>query len=193
MRARVATPLLVIVCSVGVMSCTSDRSIPIEAADELDELATPVLPTLFWPFVPTSDFGPAIVTGCWRSDELGNVNGSWGKPSGGRPYPNPTNGYVICPFALAKDCEIIWWLEKAYGPGEQPPEGSGQYGGGTMIEPSVVLLGPSTEFQAAGIHAIGWDGRDRSGGQVPAGYYRMYARLPGVGLMGWWDILIERD
>ncbi len=190
MLTRAASLLLLIGCLFVGVSCTTEQSSPLVSTGGLDETATPVLPTAYWPFVPSSNFGPAMITGCRWSDELGNEAGEWGNPTGGRPYPNPTSGDVVCSYGIVTDCEVVWWLVKAYGPGERPPEGSGQNGGATFVRPSEVLLGPLSEFQATGLHHIGWDGKDRSGAILPQGYYRMYAQLPEVGLTAWWDILI---
>jgi hypothetical protein len=178
----------------GIAS-TSCGDVPTSSSHLAAGVDESVIPMGVYPFAPIAPTGPALVAGFIRTDELGNVNGSWGTmmPGSGIAYPNPTNGSTIFTFALFEAREIVWWVEKAYGPGEEVPGISGQFAGGTYIVPHPILLGPFSEFVAAGVTDLSWDGEDAWGAPVPDGYYRIYVVVPDRGWTGFWDILIERD
>lgn len=190
--ARSQIEILIIILAFSLSACTSDQPSPTSMAAGVDES---VIPLGASPFTIGSPNGPAVVTGCTWTNELGDVVGGWGKRQrgSGAAYPNPTTGNTVMDFALPIEAEIHWWLEKAYGPGEEVPDMSGQYVGGTYYSPTRVLYGPFTRPAAVGVQHVGWDGTDASGHLVADGYYRMYIHVPARGWTGWYDILIKHD
>lgn len=189
-RSRFTIPLVVFTLSLS--ACTSDQPSPTSMAAGVDES---VIPMGASPFTVGSPNGPAVVTGCTWTNELGQVIGTWGKRQSGSgvAYPNPTTGSTVMTIQLPIDAEIRWWLEKAYGPGEEVPDLSDQYVGATCYSPAPVLYGPFSMRAAVGVQRIGWDGDDGLGHAVADGYYRMYVQVPARGWTGWFDILIQHD
>lgn len=189
---RLRIEISIVLFALALASCGSDQTAPTSIAAGVEDT---VIPTGASPFIVGSPNGPAVVTGCIWTNELGQVIGSWGKRQRGSgiAYPNPTSNYTVMTFALPIDAEVHWWLEKAYGPGEEIPNMSDQYVGATYYSPARVLYGPFSRHAAAGVQHLDWDGMDASGHPVSEGYYRMYIHVPRRGWTGWYDILIQHD
>lgn len=189
---RLLATVLIATIAIAVSSCQSDPTASRSLAAGIDSA---VIPLGAYPFAAAPPADPAIVTGCTWTTELGETSGQWGtmQPGSGKAYPNPTNGSVVMTMALPTDNRVVWWLTRAYGPGETVPETSSQHAGGTVIIPSPVLFGPFERHFAVGIQFIQWDGEDNFGSPVEEGYYRMYVHVPDPGWTGWWDVLVDRD
>lgn len=189
-RARINVPFIVF--ALAIAGCDSDLPMSASLAAGVDES---VIPTGAAPFIVGSPNGPAVVTGCTWTNELGQVNGGWGNmlPGSGVAFPNPTNGPVVLTYAIPKDVGIVWWVEVAYGPGQIPGEPAGQHAGGTVVIPSTIVFGPEEFFASTGVQEYQWNGTDAFGRPVPQGYYRVIAYIPRLGWYGYWDVLIDRN